>query len=124
MNAFDFFFENTKHLEKSFLLGNEDITFRELFESSSRLANKILTEIGQNQNIMIISINNLFFIKTYLAIIKSGNICIPLDPGIEKENYLYIHKLTSPKIIFATRDISRKLPLASPDCIYPDSEFL
>ncbi len=49
------------------------------------------------------SVNNVpFFLKAYLAIIKSGNICIPLDPSIEKDNFKYIHDLTQPKLTFLT----------------------
>ncbi len=124
MNAFDYFFANTKHLEKPFLLGTENISFKKLHESSSLLAKKILTEIGQKQNVMIISVNSLFFIQAYLAVIKSGNICIPIDPGIEKENFAYIHRMTCPRLIFSTRDVSRKLPLDERNCVYPDSDFI
>ncbi len=48
---------------------------------------------------------------SYLAIIKSGNICIPLDPNIEKENFEYINDLTKPALIFLTRDMEKKLTL-------------
>jgi long-chain acyl-CoA synthetase len=123
INAFDYFFENTKHLEKPFLIGNENISFKKLYESSIFLANKIYAEIGQKQNIMLISANNLFFLKAYLAIIKSGNICIPIDPGIEKENFAYIHRITDPRLIFATKNISKKLPIDSLNCLYPDSDI-
>jgi len=80
VNAFDYFFANTKDLEKPFLLGTENISFKKLHESSSLLAKKILTEIGQKQNVMIISVNSLFFIQAYLAVIQSVNIFIPFDP--------------------------------------------
>jgi acyl-CoA synthetase (AMP-forming)/AMP-acid ligase II len=65
----------------------------------------------------------LFFITSYLAIIKSGNICIPLDPSIEKENYDYIDKLTNPVLIFTTQEIERKLNLQSKKCILPDTVY-
>ena len=53
-----------------------------------------------------------FSLKAYLAIIKSGNICIPLDPYIEKENFEYISRLTNPSLIFLTDDIGKKLPVS------------
>ncbi len=121
MNAFDYFFENTNQLEKQFLVGTESISYRELYKSSLYLANGLLDHIGQKQKVILISANNLFFIKAYLAIIKSGNICIPIDPGIEKENFEYISGITNPKLIFATKDIGRKLPIDSFNCISPES---
>ena len=81
MNAFDYFFENTSTLEKDFLVGKEEITYKSLYNSSLALAAWIEKEVGREKNIVLLSVNNLFFIKAYLAILKSGNICIPLDPS-------------------------------------------
>jgi acyl-CoA synthetase (AMP-forming)/AMP-acid ligase II len=119
MNAFDYFFENTQSLEKPFLVGKEEISFRELHSSCLQIASWIKEKVGTEKHIMLLSANNLFFTKAYLAIIKSGNICIPLDPYIEQENFAYIGKLTSPSMIFLTDDIGKKLPVSEYTCIYP-----
>ena len=107
MNAFDFFFENSASLDNLFLVGKEEITFKNLYNSCINLSARIEKKVGQGRHIMLISVNNLFFIKSYLAIIKSGNIVIPLDPGIEKENFKYIYGLTNPDLIFVTQDVGR-----------------
>ncbi|MGE5420834.1 MAG: AMP-binding protein, partial [Chloroflexota bacterium] len=120
MNAFDYFFEKTHSLDKGFLAGNEEITFRELYSSSSALASWLRKEVGTGKNIIILSVNNLFFIKAYLAVLKSGNVCIPLDPNIEKDNLGYITGLTKPEMIFITRDLQNKLPVQEFRCITPD----
>jgi long-chain acyl-CoA synthetase len=117
MNAFDYLFEFTSQLKKPFLVGKENVSYNELFESSLLLADHINEEIGEGKNILLISPNNLFFLITYLGILKSGNICIPLDPNIEKENFNYIARLTNPDIIFLTTDVERKLPVSSFRCI-------
>ena len=121
MNAFDYFFEKTSALEKPFLAGKEEISFRKLYDSSLSLASWLEHEVGRNKHIILISVNNLFCITSYLAIIKSGNICIPLDPGIEKENFNYISGLTKPALIFLTRDAEKRLDLQNDKCIFPDS---
>jgi long-chain acyl-CoA synthetase len=121
MNAFDYFFENTSHLDKPFLVGKEEISYKELHNSCLTLAIWIEEKIGQNKNIILLSTNNLFFLKAYLAIIKSGNICIPLDPSIEPENYRYISDLTKPELIFITREVEKKLALNSEKSIFPDT---
>ena len=122
MNSFDYFFEKTADLDRPFLVGKEQISHKQLYDSSLKLASHLESEIGRNKHIFLISVNNLFFITTYLAIIKSGNICIPLDPNIEKENYDYIHELTNPVLIFLTRDIGKRLAIESDKCIFPDTE--
>lgn len=119
MNAFDYFFEHTSTLEKQFLVGKEEITFRELHSSCMGLALWLQTNVGHGKNILILSANNLFFIKSYLAIIKSGNICIPLDHAIERENFDFIARLTEPILIFATDDVANRLSLNDFNCIRP-----
>jgi len=121
MNAFDYFFEKSKHLNKPFIVGSESISFEVLYNSTLLIAKKLHSEIGQKQHIVLISDNNVFFIKSYLSILKSGNICIPIDPGIEKENFSYILGITRPKLIFATKNISQKLPLNSSITLDPGS---
>jgi len=123
MNAFDYFFERTSDLEKPFLVGREEITYKDLYNSCINLAEWIMKKAGTGQHIFLLSANNIFFLKAYLAIIKSGNICIPLDPSIEKENFRYIHELTLPKLIFLTPDVERKLELGSSSInVLPDSD--
>lgn len=123
MNAFDYFFERTSDLEKPFLVGREEITYKDLYNSCINLAEWIMKKAGTGQHIFLLSANNIFFLKAYLAIIKSGNICIPLDPSIEKENFRYINELTQPKLIFLTPDVERKLELGSSSInVLPDSD--
>lgn len=121
MNAFDYFFENSSSLEKEFLVGKEEISYRDLYRSSVSLASWIRAEIGTEKNILLLSVNNLFFLKVYLAILKSGNVCIPLDPNIEKENYNYIADLTSPDMIFITPEVEKRLQTGHTTLIYPDN---
>jgi long-chain acyl-CoA synthetase len=119
MNAFDYFFEDTSILEKPFLVGKEEISFKDLHRSALIMASWIEKEIGRSNHIILISQNNLFLIKSYLAIIKSGNICIPLDPAIEKDNFNYIVKLTNPAMIFLTDDMEKRLPIDSIKSVTP-----
>lgn len=120
MNAFDYFFEHSAGMDSLLLVGKEEITYKQLYKSCLNLASRLEDEIGQNKNIILISVNNLFFITAYLAIIKSGNVCIPLDPAIEKENFTFIRDLTDPGLMFITRDIERRLSLQSEKCIFPE----
>ena len=121
MNAFDYFFEKTSNLEKFFLVGKDNLSFKELYSSSLLLASWLRKEFGSNKNILLLSVNNRFFLTAYFAIIKSGNVCIPLDPNIEKENLEYISGLTNPVMIFMTRDIERKITAGAVKCIFPDT---
>lgn len=120
MNSFTYFFQNTFSLTKPFLVGKEEISHKDLYTSSLQLASLLRKEFGQDKNIIILSYNNLFFLTAYLAILKSGNVCIPLDPAIEEENFRYIAELTNPVLVFHTPDIPRKLNLEGYRCIASD----
>lgn len=121
MNAFDYFFEKTNDLEKSFLSGKENISFRDLYISTVQLASYLEQQYGQGKNMLLISPNSLFFLIAYFSIIKSGNICIPLDPFIEKENLNYIAGLTKPSLIFIPTHIKERLSLINYNYITPET---
>ena len=121
MNAFDYFFENTSGLDKQFLVGKEEISFKNLHTNSISLASWLQNKIGQNKHVFILSHNNVFFLKVYFAILKSGNICVPLDPNIEKDNFSYISDLTKPPLIFAAHDVEKRLNIDSAKWIFPDT---
>lgn len=110
MNAFDYFFENTHSLEKLFLLGpKETISFRDLYDRSVSLAQYLNNTVGQNQNILLIAPNSVFFMVTYLGIIKSGNVVVPLSSEIEQSNLDFIMHKCESKLAFTTSQLSRKL---------------
>lgn len=113
MNIFDYFFLQSKDLEKDFVLGQaERISFRELFEKSLKLAQYLSSLIGENQNIIIMSENSVFFLIAYLGIMKLGNVCVPLNPLIEQSNLDFIIKTTGCKYFFIPQKTVEKYSLS------------
>ena len=101
MNVFDYFFTQSKRMNKKFILNEEEnISFRELYERSIYLAFYLSVRWGENNKIILISHNSVFFIVSYLAIIKSGNVCVPLNPAVENENYSFIEQSTDCQLSF------------------------
>ena len=87
MNIFDYFFSYSKDLKKDFFLGpSEQISYCELYEKGLKLANYLNKETGENKNIILIGQNSIFFLIAYLGIMKSGNVCVPLNSVIEQKN--------------------------------------
>ena len=112
MNVFDYFFENTSNLDKDFLLGSrEKISYKELYTNSLKLASYIRHHYGTDQQLVLISPNSIFFITTYLAILKSGNTCIPLNFTIEQENLDFILEATACECVFVNKQIENSLDL-------------
>ena len=101
MNAFDYFFENSKSLKKDFLLGpKEQISYPELYEKSMKVAAFLKGATQKDEKLLLLSYNSIFFLVTYLGILKSGRICVPLNPDIEESNLNYIREECKSTIIF------------------------
>lgn len=110
MNAFDYFFEHSSVLDKNFLLGpKETITYKELYDRSLKLAKYLNNTMGYNQNILLLAPNSVFFMTVYLAILKSGNVVVPLNPEIEQSNLDFIQNKCQAKITFTTPQLTTKL---------------
>ena len=109
MNVFDYLFDSTRNLEKDFVLGpKETISFKKLHEDSLKIASYLKLNVGINQNIVLISPNSVFFITAYLGILKSGNVCVPLNFSIEQENLDFIIKTTNCKSVFIAKTLQSK----------------
>ncbi len=119
MNCVDYFFEHSKHLQKEFVVGREVIDYYTLFDRTMQLAAYIRTKVGNGRHILLLSANNPFFITAYLAILKSGNACVPLDPRIETENLQYVREQTNPVMVFLTPDVEKRLNLNTIPVITP-----
>jgi acyl-CoA synthetase (AMP-forming)/AMP-acid ligase II len=114
MNVFDYLFDSTKDLEKDFLLGSkETISFKKLYNVSLKIASYLKETIGEDQNVLLISPNSGFFLTAYFGILKSGNVCIPLNSAIEQSNLDYIVDTTESTIVFIEKGLKRKLKFNS-----------
>ena len=83
MNVYDYLLEESGFLYKNFLLGNkEEMSYSELYCDSLRLARYLRETYGEENNILLVAPNSTFFLVAYLAIMKSGNVCVPLNPSI------------------------------------------
>jgi acyl-CoA synthetase (AMP-forming)/AMP-acid ligase II len=114
MNVFDYLFSSTQNLEKDFVLGpKETISFKKLHEDSLKVAGYLNQNIGQDQNVILISPNSVFFITAYLGILKSGNVCVPLNFTIEQENLDFIVKATDCTTVFMAKSLQAQQQLAN-----------
>ena len=107
MNVFDYLFSESKELEKDFLLGvTERASYQKIYWQSLLLAEYLRSNVGENQKIIVMGHNSLFFITAYLGILKSGNICIPLNPVLEHENLRYIVSLIDCRLSFISQHVT------------------
>ncbi|MFH0756044.1 MAG: AMP-binding protein [Bacteroidota bacterium] len=109
MNVFDYLLGTSGSLQKEFLLGNkEQISYADLYKQSMDLAEYLADTYGQDNKILLISPNSLFFLVAYLAIMKSGNVCVPLNPSIEESNLAFIINVCEASIAFIAPSLEKR----------------
>ncbi len=106
MNVYDYLFKESGFLYKNFLLGNkEQLSYAKLYKESLRLARHLKETYGQQNNILLVAPNSVFFLVVYLAIMKSGNVCVPLNPAIGKRNLSMILDICQAGIAFVEESL-------------------
>lgn len=108
MNVFDYFFESSGNLGKEAVVGRESITYVELFNNALKTAQHFGKAHGENNYVLMLSENSVFFITVYLALLKSGNICVPLNPAIETENLDKVLEKTGASLAFISRKYQQR----------------
>jgi long-chain acyl-CoA synthetase len=118
MNAFDYFFENTHHLEKDFVLGpKETQSFKNLYRNSLALAEYLRHTYREKQNILLLAPNSVFFITAYLAILKSGHVVVPLNRETEQSNLDFIREKCKPVLAICASGILKKITIEGLDIL-------
>lgn len=110
MNVVDYLLEESQRLNKDFVAGTtETISYKELWNKVNILASYLNNKFGSGKEIMLLSENNLFFIISYLSIIKSGNIVILIETRISENDLESILNRCSIKGFFIQEKFKSKL---------------
>ncbi len=101
MNCVDYFFDSSQQLNKDLVLGNtEQISYSAAYQSVIQIAGYLQKEFGQGHKIILMSNNSVFFILAYLGIMKSGNVCVPLNSNISDSVLGYVIQTCQPPVAF------------------------
>lgn len=112
MNCIDYLLPKDDKSEKGelFVLGQkETLSFVDLRQQVMVLASFLRQKFGHGNNIILLSPNNNFFIISYLAIMKSGNVVVSLNPNIEKQQLQYIKEQTEAVLAFVPKLLKGRL---------------
>ena len=111
MNSVDYFFENKKNSTKDFVVGTkESINFRDLYIKVNAVSCFLQSKFNKNDNIVLCSENSLFFIISYLAVLKSGCVAVLLNNRIGEEDFRGIWNETKAGALFVQKKIKDKFP--------------
>jgi acyl-CoA synthetase (AMP-forming)/AMP-acid ligase II len=108
MNFFNYLFQDKEAYNHDLVIGDNEIRYDQVFARSVALSKKIRQLAGTQSEILLISPNNDFFVIVYLAILRSGNICIPLNTAIEKNSFEFILNQTHSKLLFIDEKLKDK----------------
>ncbi len=101
MNCIDYLLPDDFNHGELFVLGKrEPLSFYDLRSQVASLAFFLKQEYGTGNKFILLSPNNNYFIICYLAIMKSENAVIPLNPSIEKDSLQYIKDQAEVKLAF------------------------
>lgn len=115
MNFVDYLFDTSKDSNKDVVAGNsETISYQQLYQQINRIACWLRQEIGDDEKIILVSENSVFFIVAYLGIIKSGNICVPVNPSITVEALKHIITQCQAKVGFVQKKSFAKFETLTP----------
>jgi len=89
--------------------GVEQVSHNESYLIVNRLATSLVEKIGMGKTVLLLADNTTFFIVTYLAIIRSGNIVVPIDPKSPEKDILYFADICDFAIIFTQDKYSIKI---------------
>ena len=81
--------------------GVEHISHHKIYLSVNQLASGIVEKIGTGRNVLLLADNNIFFVISYLAIIRSGNVVVPIDPKSPEKDVVYYADICDFAMIFA-----------------------
>jgi long-chain acyl-CoA synthetase len=124
MNVFDYLLEKSGSLDRAMLLGNKErMSYPELYSRSMKLAGYLAATFGQHNHILLIGPNSAWFIVAYLAIMRSGNVCVPLNPGIEETNLAIITEICDAKVALVAKQLEGR-PWKLPEHVIYDYDPL
>lgn len=89
MTFTDYVFQYSKNSEDVAVIDKGEITYKDIYSRTLDIAYMLKCN-KNNEPVLLISENSTFFISCYFAVIKSGRICIPINPSISLEDIKYI----------------------------------
>ncbi len=110
MTFTDYVFEFSAKFDKTAVIFENEISYKETFENINKKASFIKNKkLSKKDAILLVSDNSNFFIENYFGIIKSGVICVPINPALNSSEIKYILDSLNIKLIFTQDKFSKKI---------------
>ncbi|WP_289055892.1 class I adenylate-forming enzyme family protein [Carboxylicivirga marina] len=112
MNCVDFLLQDHTNHPNDFILGRTGVlSYADLLSNVLKLSKWFEKTVGTEQNIILMMPNSSLSVICYLAIMKSGNVVVPLNPAIEREGFNDIVERCHPNYLIVSSQIKKKMNL-------------
>ena len=96
MNFIRYLLEKQRDPERSFIVGDHGtLSYAEFTEGLENLASVLFNRYGSRNKILLMADNTPFFIISYLSIIYSGNIAVPVETRLNATGLAEINTTSS-----------------------------
>ncbi|KOA20365.1 long-chain-fatty-acid--CoA ligase [Clostridium homopropionicum DSM 5847] len=110
MTFTDYLFEFSRQLEDSAVIFKGEYSYKEIYENVVSIACFLQQKgLSKKDAVLLVSENSIFFINSYFGIIKSGAICVPINPSLSEEQIQYILKVLNIKLVFCEKKFTKKI---------------
>ena len=118
MNFVEFLFASCRESEECFISGvKERVSHRELYERVERTSKWISKRYGSGKEFLLLADNSVFFVVSYLSLMRSGNIPLLVETRVSKEELSALMSFCRPVGAFMQQRLSAKavagLPLVT-----------
>lgn len=108
MTFTDYVFQYSKDSEDVAVIDKDEISYKSIYLKVLQIS--CMLKCNKNNGpVLVISENSTFFITCYFSVIKSGRICIPINPSISLEDIKYIINELSITDIFIQHKLLNKI---------------
>ncbi|KAJ52004.1 acyl-CoA synthetase (AMP-forming)/AMP-acid ligase II [Clostridium tetanomorphum] len=110
MNFSDYIFQFSSHYNKSAVIDKEEYCYKYIYSKVENVANTLNNKgLTRKDSVLLISENSIFFIESYFGIIKSGAICVPINPSLGQEHIKYILNSLKIRHIFIEKKLMKNI---------------
>lgn len=109
MNFVEFLFASSRESEGYFITGaKERLSYRELYERVERTSKWISWRYGSGKEFLLLADNSVFFVVSYLSLMRSGNIPLLVETRVGKEELAALMSSCHPVGAFMQQRLSTK----------------
>lgn len=101
-NVADYLLQGKEPDKTALLTTSEQYTHGDIEIASAKIAAYLRrTGVSKGDRVLLISANNLFWVASYLGVLRAGLVCVPLPETISQDNLEFIRTTTGANIILA-----------------------